>query len=157
MYYILFVCMGNICRSPTAEGFFRHHLQQSALCGRIGVDSAGTHGYHLGNRPDERAIGAAAGFGVDLADLRARRITAGDFETFDRIIAMDRDNLADLGRLAPAGRHARFGLMMDYASGAGPAEVPDPYYGSLRDFAYMCELLDRATRGLLRRREAERA
>ena len=147
--------MGNICRSPSAEGFFRHHLQRSELADRVSVDSAGTHSYHLGNSPDHRAIQAASHFGVDLGGLRARKITTDDFRAFDRIVAMDRDNLASLERLAPMDARARLSLMMEYAQTPGPDEVPDPYYGSQQDFVYMCELLDDATRGLLGRLEEE--
>lgn len=147
--------MGNICRSPTAEGFFTHHLRHSALHGRVGADSAGTHSYHLGNNPDSRAILAAHEFGVDISKLRARKIRAGDFQSFDRIIAMDQHNLAILEQLAPAATRTRLNLMMDFSDRPGPDEVPDPYYGSRQDFAYMCELLDDATRGLLRKLEEQ--
>jgi protein-tyrosine phosphatase len=157
MFKILFVCMGNICRSPTAEGFFRHHLERSALAGAIGVDSAGTHEYHLGNAPDPRAVEAASCFGVDISKLRARRVTGADFHDFDRIVAMDQQNLHALQRLSPGGGGVEPELMMAHAPRLHINEVPDPYYGGPRDFQHMCELLDEATRGLLQSLETDRA
>ncbi len=154
MYNILFVCMGNICRSPAAEGFFCHHLERSTLAGTVSADSAGTHSYHIGNSPDPRAVDAAARFGVDISGLRARRVTTADFLHFDRIIAMDQGNLEDLRRLAPPAPKSRLELMLAHAPGAGVGEIPDPYYGSRQDFAHMCDLLDQATRGLVRALES---
>ncbi len=148
---VLFVCMGNICRSPSAEGFFLRHLDRNGMGGTVITDSAGTHSYHLGQPPDSRAISMAAEFGVDIAGLRARRIQADDFHDFDLIIGMDETNLRGINQAAgnePG--DARLELMMTYASRyPGLTEVPDPYYGDLRDFRYMCELLDDATSGLL--------
>jgi protein-tyrosine phosphatase len=149
MHRILFVCMGNICRSPTAEGYFRHHLARTGLGDQFIVDSAGTHGYHVGNPPDPRAQETAAGRGVDLSALRARQVAAEDFRDFDLIIAMDRDNLRRLRELDP-GDGAELALMLKYSPGSEtPAEVPDPYYGGQAGFEHMCDLLDEATRGLL--------
>jgi len=142
--------MGNICRSPTAEGFFRHYLEASGGTGRIHTDSAGTHAYHTGNPPDERAIHCAAEYGVDIARLRARTIQARDFKDFDLVIAMDLQNLAGLQRMAPPDSTAQLELMMRFATRSRDIEeVPDPYYGALSDFRRMCELLDDASQGLL--------
>jgi protein-tyrosine phosphatase len=149
--------MGNICRSPTAEGFFRHHLAQSTLAGKIGVDSAGTHDYHLGNPPDPRAIEAAYRLGVDISGLRARRVRHADFHDYHRIIAMDSDNLRALRQLNREPEGPVIELMMSYAPGNGTSEVPDPYYGGQEDFEYMCALLDQATRGLLHSLERAQA
>jgi protein-tyrosine phosphatase len=141
--------MGNVCRSPSAEGFFGKALTNSAAAGRIGVDSAGTHGYHVGQPPDDRATEMAKQFGVDISRLRARKVTPADFDRFDLVVAMDRDNLADLRTMQPDGSKARLVLMMDYHPDRYPGEVPDPYYGGMDGFRYMCQLLDAATRGLL--------
>ena len=141
--------MGNICRSPSAEGFFRLHLERAGLAGRFEVDSAGTHGYHLGHPPDERAVAEVAKYGVDIAHLRARRVGEEDFSQFDHIIAMDQDNLDILERMQPLASRAALSLMLAHARQPGPREVPDPYYGAQSGFALMCELLDDATAGLL--------
>jgi protein-tyrosine phosphatase len=141
--------MGNICRSPSAEGFFSKALNNSPVAGRIAVDSAGTHGYHVGQAPDDRAAAMARQFGVDISRLRARKVTAEDFERFDLVVAMDRDNLADLRAMQPESSQTRLVLMMDYHPDRYPGEVPDPYYGGMDGFRYMRQLLDAATRGLL--------
>jgi protein-tyrosine phosphatase len=141
--------MGNICRSPSAEGFFRWQLARAGLLETFEVDSAGTHSYHIGHPPDDRAIREAATFGVDIAGLRARKIAVQDFERFDHIIGMDRHNLGILQRLAPPAPRASLSLMMQYAPESAFDEVPDPYYGSQRDFSLMCQLLEDATAGLL--------
>lgn len=159
MFNILFVCMGNICRSPTAEGIFIHHVKDSAFKARISTDSSGTHGYHIDHPPDTRAIATAAEHGVDISQLRARKVKQSDFEEFDLIIAMDNDNLAILKDLQPQGSRAQLKLMLDYLPRNFPglsakqrleSEVPDPYYGDLRDFEYMYELLVPASVGLLK-------
>ena len=160
MYRVLFVCTGNICRSPTAEGFFRHQLRSSPLSGRVETDSAGTGSWHLGSSPDHRAVTLAQDYGVDLSSLRARRVTRDDFRTFDLLIAMDDSHHRDLARLGvealgEAGG-ARLHRMMEFARGyPNLADVPDPYYGTEADFRYMCELLDDATRGLVAHLEGE--
>ena len=141
--------MGNICRSPSAEGFFSRALEQSPIAGQVTVDSAGTHGYHVGQSPDDRAVDVARQFGVDISRLRSRKVTLEDFDRFDLIVAMDRDNLADLRAMQPDDSNARLVLMMDYHPDRYPGEVPDPYYGGMEGFRYMCQLLDAATRGLL--------
>jgi protein-tyrosine phosphatase len=149
VHSVLFVCMGNICRSPSAEGFFRAHAEQAGLLDCLRIDSAGTHGYHVGHPPDSRAIAEAAAFNIDISGLRARQVQASDFHEFDHIVAMDTDNLRILQRLLPGGAPARLSLMMAFARDLDESEVPDPYYGNQGDFTYMCQLLDAATRGLL--------
>lgn len=154
MFNILFICMGNICRSPSAEGFFRHHLAQSRWHDQVTADSAGTHSYHTGHPPDLRAIQVAKTFGVDISALRARTVQAGDFARFDLIVPMDHVNLKSLQDIASGltgeQRKARVRLMMAYSQKyPDVSEVPDPYYGTERDFHYMCTLLDEATRELL--------
>jgi protein-tyrosine phosphatase len=157
MYNILFVCMGNICRSPSAEGFFCHHLKNSSISAEVSTDSVGTHSYHIGHAPDSRAIKEAELFGVDISGLRARKISIEDFEHFDLILAMDRHNLSLIEQLKPSHSRAKLALMMEYAPTEGREEVPDPYYGSQADFTLMCNLLDLATRNLLHRLESELA
>jgi protein-tyrosine phosphatase len=149
--------MGNICRSPSAEGFFCHHLEKSSISKLVSADSAGTHSYHIGNAPDHRAISEAGQFGVDISQLRARKITASDFGRFDLIIAMDQHNLSLIEQLQPAHSHAQIALMMDYDHSEGLSEVPDPYYGSQEDFTFMCRLLDKASRNLLHKLESSLA
>ena len=124
---VLFVCMGNICRSPTAEGVFRHFVEEAGLGESIGIDSAGTHAYHVGNSPDGRAMAAAERRGYSLQGLRARRIVAEDFERFDYIIAMDRDNLALLEDQVEEHHSANLHLFLEFSE-SGHDEVPDPYY-----------------------------
>jgi protein-tyrosine phosphatase len=146
---ILFVCMGNICRSPTAEGVFRHALAKRTNEFSIEVDSAGTHDYHVGSPPDRRAIAAAARRGIDLSTLRARSIEDHDFERFDLILAMDRENFALLRSRAPREYHSRIRLIMDYAPDSHAREVPDPYYGGAKGFEEVLDLLEQASAGLL--------
>jgi len=141
--------MGNICRSPSAEGFFAAALAQSGIRERVAIDSAGTHGYHTGEAPDSRAVATASSFGVEIGHLRARKVKVSDFDQFDLIIAMDRNNFEDLQCIRPAGSKADLKMMMQYHPEAHPEEVPDPYYGGMNGFTYMCELLQSATRGLL--------
>ena len=150
MINILFVCMGNICRSPSAEGFFAHALQDSAYRERVSIDSAGTHSYHVGHAPDSRAVETASNFDVDIAHLRARKVSTDDFYHYDLIVAMDRDNLAGLNAIQPADSKASLKMMMHYHPDGYPQDVPDPYYGGMDGFKYMCELLEAATTGLLR-------
>ena len=150
MFNILFVCMGNICRSPSAEGFFARALEQSVHKDLVSIDSAGTHSYHVGHAPDSRAVDTASGFGVDIAHLRARKVSVSDFHNYDLIVAMDRSNFADLQAIQPAGSSASLKMMMKYHPEGRPEEVPDPYYGGIDGFTYMCELLKSATAGLLK-------
>ena len=146
---ILFVCMGNICRSPSAEGVFRKLASERRPDLVLEIDSAGTHDYHPGHPPDRRSIEAAARRGIDLSDLRARTVTQDDFDRFDLILAMDRDNLALLHQRAPAVHRERIRLVMEYAPDAGTCEVPDPYYGGANGFEAVLDLLEDATAGLL--------
>ena len=129
---LLFVCLGNICRSPLAEGALRHVARQQGL--ELRLDSAGTGDWHVGHPPDPRAIAAARRNGVDISDLRARQVTADDFTRFDHILALDRQNLADLSRLAPAGSTARLTLLLDHVPGREGQGVADPYTGTDADF-----------------------
>ncbi len=148
-YRILFVCMGNICRSPTAEGVFRHVLLSNAPDLQIDIDSAGTHDYHVGSPPDPRSIAAARRRGIDLSSLRARMIAAEDFAHYDLILAMDEDNLRELRRRAPAAHQDRIRLMMEFAPHAPSRHVPDPYYGGSQGFEDVLDLLEEAAQGLL--------
>jgi low molecular weight protein-tyrosine phosphatase len=149
MTRILFVCMGNICRSPTAEGVFRMVVSRVATDVDIEIDSAGTHDYHVGQAPDRRAQEAARRRGIDLSRQRARLVTRADFDRFDLILAMDRQNLGTLRSLAPAERRERIRLVMDYAPAAHAREVPDPYYGGATGFEEVLDLLEEAADGLL--------
>jgi protein-tyrosine phosphatase len=146
---ILFVCLGNICRSPTAEGVLRSLAAREAPEMSIDVDSAGTAGYHVGEPPDARTRQAAARRGYDLAALRARVIEPEDFERFDLILAMDRENLQVLKRRAPAGAHERLRLFLEFAPHVGDEDVPDPYYGGPNGFEEVLDLVEAAARGLL--------
>jgi protein-tyrosine phosphatase len=146
---VLFVCLGNICRSPTAEGVFRKLVAEAGLDGHVRVDSAGTAGYHEGAPPDARAMAAASARGIDLAGIRARRVMADDFEEFDLILAMDEDNLVDLREVAPQGARARILLLLDYAPGNKGRAVPDPYYGGRNGFERVLDLVTEACNGLL--------
>lgn len=146
---ILFVCMGNICRSPTAEGVFRRVLATRAPDLQIEIDSAGTHDYHVGSPPDRRAIEAARRRGVDLSSLRARMVSPEDFARYDLILAMDEDNLRELRGRAPAIHHERIRLMMEFAPNASSRWVPDPYYGGAQGFEEVLDLLEEAANGLI--------
>lgn len=146
---VLFVCMGNICRSPTAEGVFRTLVGRTNQGGRIEADSAGTHAYHTGEPPDRRAQSAASKRGYDLSDIRARRVDENDFYRFDLIIAMDQDNLQQLEDVRPRGTETPVELFLDYAVDNTLADVPDPYYGGARGFERVLDLVEDASRGLL--------
>jgi protein-tyrosine phosphatase len=146
---VLFVCMGNICRSPTAEAVFRALLAQASLTGRIAVDSAGTHDYQLGQPPDPRALAAARRRGYDLPARRARLVGAQDFTRFDWILGMDRGNLDVLETLRPSEYRGTVGLFLDYAPEIGMLEVPDPYSGAEEDFDYVLDIIERGSAGLL--------
>jgi protein-tyrosine phosphatase len=145
---VLLVCLGNICRSPTAHGVLEHRLESAGL-DWVSVDSAGTAAYHLGKAPDARATAAAARRGVPLAHLRARQVVAADFETFDLILAMDAQNLADLRGRAPVGARASVRLFMDFAPDTAVTEVPDPYYGGASGFEQVLDLVEAASGGLV--------
>ena len=140
--------MGNICRSPTAEGVFARLVQEQGLEQRIVVDSAGTHAYHVGNPPDARATEAALRRGIHLHSQRARRVTAEDFVEFDYVLAMDRENYADLETICPVGYEHRLKLFLEYAGGK-QKDVPDPYYGGDAGFERVLDLIDAASRDLL--------
>jgi len=146
---VLFVCMGNICRSPTAQGVFRHLVEQEGLAHQILTDSAGTIGYHAGDQPDRRARQTALKRGVDLSDLRARRVRTEDFESFDYVIAMDRANYNDLLEICPPNHEERLHLFLDFAPHLPEDEVPDPYYGGVAGFDRVFDLVEAASRGLL--------
>ena len=146
---ILFVCLGNICRSPTAEAVFRHLLVQSATGLEVEVDSAGTGDWHIGEPPDQRAQAAARRRGLDMSRLRARQIVHEDFALFDLIIAMDRQNLAELRRRAPAQYRERVRLFLEFAPELETHDVPDPYYGAAAGFEEVLDLAEQAARGLL--------
>jgi len=146
---VLFVCMGNICRSPTAEGVFREFVQRHAPELDLEIDSAGTHDYHVGEPPDPRALKAASSRGLDLSALRARQVEDADFERFDLILAMDRVNYEALLDRSPAQYRSRIRLLLEFADDAGRDEVPDPYYGGAKGFEEVLDLLEDAAAGLL--------
>jgi protein-tyrosine phosphatase len=143
------VCMGNICRSPTAEAVLRHRVARHGLQGAIEIDSAGTHAWHTRNPPDERSMAHAARRGYDLTPLRARRIEAEDYTRFDLLLAMDADNLAHLSEQAPATSQERLRLLMEFAPQLGTREVPDPYYGGPAGFERVLDLVEAACDGLI--------
>lgn len=149
MSRILFVCMGNICRSPSAEGVVRKIIKDNGLESIFKVDSAGTHGYHVGEPPDPRTCEAALRRGIDLSGKRARKVVPEDFERFDLLLAMDRDNLALLQRGARPEHHAKLGLFMHYARHHQGEEVPDPYYGGARGFELVLDMVEDAGQGLI--------
>lgn len=149
MLRVLFVCTGNICRSPTAEGVVRARLAAVGLDGRVEVASAGTHGYHVGEPPDPRSQEAALRRGVDLSDQRARRVTPDDFVEFDLMVAMDSGHAKALRRMAPPGEEERVRLFLDFAPQFGIANVPDPYYGGAAGFEHVLDLIEAAADGLI--------
>lgn len=155
MTRVLLVCLGNICRSPIAEGVTKKLLQNRLLDGVIEVDSAGTHHYQVGRPPDPRARWAAARRGADISGRRARQIEMADFRRFDLILAMDRQNLAHLQDICPEEHRGKLGLFLRYASGDVGEEVPDPYDGDSAEFERVATLIERGAQGLvdtLRRR-----
>jgi protein-tyrosine phosphatase len=144
---VLMVCLGNICRSPLAEAALRHHAERRRL--DVTVDSAGTGDWHVGRAPDPRAQEVAQRLGhIDIGRLRARQVTAADFDRFDYIIAMDAANLRDLKKLAPAGAKAAMSLLLDHSPGHEGDPVPDPYYGEVGDFEHVWRLVDAAAEHL---------
>jgi protein-tyrosine phosphatase len=146
---VLFVCLGNICRSPTAAAVLRTLATREAPELALEVDSAGTAGYHIGEPPDPRTRQAAARRGYDMSALRARIVEPRDFEHYDLILAMDRDNLRALQSRAPHTVHERLRLFLEFAPAGGPEDVPDPYYGGPNGFEEVLDLVEAATRGLL--------
>ena len=148
-YSILFVCMGNICRSPTAHGVFRQQVAQAGLAERVRIESAGTHNYHPGRPPDERSQEHAAARGYDLSDLRARQIRASDFERHDLILAMDLDNLALVQERCPAQHRHKVRRFTEFCRVQATEVVPDPYYGGAQGFEEVLDLVEDACAGLL--------
>jgi len=147
---ILFVCMGNICRSPTAEGLFNHYVTQAGLADLIASDSAGTHAYHIGEPPDPRAQWAASRRGYDLSTLRGRQVSQRDFADFDYVLAMDETNLRALELLCPSRYAYKVKLFMEFGAAAGAREVPDPYSGGPEGFEQVLDMVEQAAQGLLR-------
>lgn len=143
------MCHGNICRSPTAEGVARHYLRRQGLEDLIEVASAGTHGYHTGEPPDPRAVAAALRRGIDIAAQRARRVMPEDFDAFDLVLAMDRQNLANLERICPPHHRDKLDLFMRYARSFDLDEVPDPYFGGEAGFDRVIDMIEDAIEGLL--------
>lgn len=149
MYRVLFVCMGNICRSPAAEAVVRSLARRAGLGDVLEVDSAGTHAYHEGEPPDPRVRKAAAKRSYELGARRARRLVEADFLRFDRILAMDRQNLAFMRRVCPSELHGKLGLFLEFAEAASEDEIPDPYYGGPEGFERVLDLCEVAGRGLI--------
>ena len=150
MTRVLFVCLGNICRSPTAHGVFAALVERHGLAQSIEVDSCGTGGWHVGEPPDRRATLEAGARGYDLRPLRARQLRTDDFRRFDYILAMDASNLADLQAARPTGFSGHLGLFLEFAPARREREVPDPYYGGDEGFAHVLDLVEEASQGLLR-------
>ena len=148
-YRVLFVCTGNICRSPTAEGVFRQHVVAAGLADAVGIDSAGTHRYHIGEAPDSRSVAAAKARGFDVSELRARKVKKQDFYTFDLILAMDAGHFEQLNTLRPNDAKADVKLFLDYHPAAKGRDVPDPYYGGPDGFADVLDLVETASEHLL--------
>jgi protein-tyrosine phosphatase len=146
---ILFICMGNICRSPTAEAVFRHYVESAGLSDHIRIDSAGTHDYHVGDPPDARAQRAAKQRGYDMSDLRGRQVDEDDFRSFDYVLAMDRANLAILERITPRDSDTQARLFLEYSRHHAEREVPDPYYGGTEGFERVLDMIEDASQGLL--------
>lgn len=146
---VLMVCMGNICRSPMAHGYFEQLVRQSGLSEHISVDSAGTHAYHVGNPPDPRAQQTARGRGVDLSSQRARQAMREDFQRFDYVLAMDKDNYRLLAEICPEGQEHKLRLFLEFAPHLSEREVPDPYYGGASGFEQVFDMVEAAAAGLL--------
>ena len=149
MVKVLFVCMGNICRSPTAHGVFVKILNDQSLTSVVQVDSAGTHAYHIGKGADERSQLAASRRGIDLSSLRARQVKPADFHEFDYVLAMDDDNLQHLEMICPIEQRKKLQLFMTFAPQMKKREVPDPYYGGSSGFEQVLDLVEAAAEGLL--------
>lgn len=149
MVKVLFVCMGNICRSPTAQGVFENLVTQAGLAQQVEIDSAGTHAYHIGEPPDKRATQAARHRGVDLSTQRARKVLASDFLEYDYVLAMDRSNYEDLRALCDPDYEQRLRLFLEFCPDTGERDVPDPYYGGEQGFERVLDLIEAAAAGLL--------
>lgn len=154
MQRVLFVCTGNICRSPTAEGVFRHMVAEAGLADRIATDSVGLEGWHVGNPPDPRSIQAAARRGVDMSDLRARQLTQEDFDRFDLLLAMDDGHRHDMLRRATREQRDKVRMFMEVAAGHPAPAVPDPYYGGPDGFESVLDMIEEGARAWLRDLEA---
>jgi protein-tyrosine phosphatase len=150
VYRVLLVCMGNVCRSPTAEGVLKHYININNLSDKVEVDSAGTHGYHVGEPPDPRTQRAALSRGYNLSQMRARRVAPQDMEYFDLVLAMDRTNLDNLRRMAPPEKQDRIQLFMDYSENFEDDEVPDPFYGLGHGFDLVIDMVEDASLGLVK-------
>lgn len=146
---VLFVCMGNICRSPTAHGVFEHLVNAERLADQFEIDSAGTHAYHVGSEPDRRAQETAESRGIDLTYIRGRKVKEADFEHFDYILAMDSDNYDSLEQECPEEYKAKLSLFLDFAPAHPLDEVPDPYYGGIKGFENVFNMVEIASKGLL--------
>lgn len=149
MISVLFVCTGNICRSPTAEGVFRALIEQHGLSDRIMIDSAGLYGYHIGEAPDHRSIKAAQARGYDISGLRARRVRPSDYSEFDLILAMDRGHYREMIAACPPANHERIRMFLDFAPGFNGADVPDPYYGQADGFDRVLDMAEAGANGML--------
>lgn len=146
---VLFVCLGNICRSPTAHAVFRKMVKDEGLADQIEIDSAGTGGWHVGNPPDKRATQVAEGKGIQMRDLRARQVDFGDFYQYDYILAMDASNYSNLFEMAPTEHREKIHMFLSFTEEFSETEVPDPYYGGPDGFEHVFDLVGSASKGLL--------
>ncbi|AEG31234.1 low molecular weight protein-tyrosine-phosphatase [Thiomicrospira cyclica] len=146
---VLFICMGNICRSPTAHAVFRKLVEQAGLVNKIRIDSAGTHAYHIGNPPDPRSMETAASRNIAMADLRARKVAFSDFYEFDYLLVMDDHNYQLVIELGPREEHHRVSYLLDFAPEVGRKDVPDPYYGGPQGFEQVFDMVETACANLL--------
>jgi protein-tyrosine phosphatase len=149
VHRILFVCLGNICRSPMAEGVFRSVIEEEGVSHLFEIDSAGLGDWHVGQAPDNRAQGAALSRGIDISGQCARQVERSDFQRFDLLLVMDRSNLVELRRRAPAGAEGKIRLFLEYAPHAGTKDVPDPFFGGAEGFEEALDLIEEAAHGLL--------
>ncbi|WP_167285403.1 low molecular weight protein-tyrosine-phosphatase [Marilutibacter alkalisoli] len=152
---LLVVCLGNICRSPMAEGVLRARIAASPLAGRVEIDSAGTGDWHVGEPPDRRAVAKAREHGIDIGDLRARQFSPADHQRFDWLLCADRSNLRDVRAMSPDGARARSALLLEWAGQGVDADIPDPYTGGASHFEEVFQLLDRAAAGVIERLQGE--
>ena len=146
---VLFVCLGNICRSPTAEGVFRYIVREAGQDSWITTDSAGTHAYHIGEQPDRRAQQTAFTRGIDISDLRGRKAISNDFNEFDYVLAMDDENYQSLEQICPVDMNEKLHLFLNFSKEFSETQVPDPYYGGVQGFEHVFDLVESAGKGLL--------